>query len=256
MPWDQIVQDQCRQISGAGPGRSDLTAQRVARLWENASILTCFAENFFVILLATSQTGTKTNKQASQMAKFRTHTHEQCAMVLWGFLRVYSSQNLRALITALCFLLFFSLFFPTNKEKGRPPNPKWGPTKKGGETPWTTGRRNPQTTREEEGREGEGRPPNQEGGRRWDKPKTKEGRRPNQEGEWETLQQKGRREIASMKGRETAETKTENQEREVKTAQPERERGGGSLPPSLPPLPLPRGRDFSVVSAFFGPFQK
>ena len=30
VPRDQIVQGQCWQISGAGPGQSDLTAQRVA----------------------------------------------------------------------------------------------------------------------------------------------------------------------------------------------------------------------------------
>ena len=55
VPRAQIVQDKCRQISCAGPGRSDLVARRVARLWENAPTLTCFAENFFVILVATYQ---------------------------------------------------------------------------------------------------------------------------------------------------------------------------------------------------------
>ena len=73
VPRHQIVQDQCRHISGAGRGRSDLVARRVARLQENATNLTRFAENFFVILFGHLSTLQKTNEKASQMAKSRTH---------------------------------------------------------------------------------------------------------------------------------------------------------------------------------------
>ena len=75
MPRHQTVQDQCRHISGAGRGRSDLVARRVARLKENATNLTCVAENFFVILFGHlfSTIQKQTNKKASQMAKSRTH---------------------------------------------------------------------------------------------------------------------------------------------------------------------------------------
>ena len=73
MPRDQVVQG---QLSGAGPGRSDLVARRVARLEENATTLTCFAENFFVVFfrrLSTSQK--KQTKEASRMGKSRARTH-------------------------------------------------------------------------------------------------------------------------------------------------------------------------------------
>ena len=50
-------------------------ASRVARLSGNATILTCFAENFFVILLATSQPA---KKKAKNLPKSRTHTISSC----------------------------------------------------------------------------------------------------------------------------------------------------------------------------------
>ena len=62
------------QISGAGPGRSDLVARRVARLKENATLLTCFAENFFVILLATSQPDKKNKQKSFPCGQYTPHT--------------------------------------------------------------------------------------------------------------------------------------------------------------------------------------
>ena len=53
-----------RKFADTGPGRSDLVARRVARPEENASTLTCSAENFFVILLGHLSTFQK-NKQKS-----------------------------------------------------------------------------------------------------------------------------------------------------------------------------------------------
>ena len=68
---DPIVQDLCRQISGAGPGRSDLVARRVARQRENATTFTCDAENFFVILFNPFK---KTNKKSFPNGKVQ-NTH-------------------------------------------------------------------------------------------------------------------------------------------------------------------------------------
>ena len=95
MPRDQIVQDQCLQISGAGLGRADLVARRVARLSENATTLTCFAENFFVILLATSQPVKKTKTKMLPIWQCPEHTqnHNRLQTIDTMFSRISRKIN-------------------------------------------------------------------------------------------------------------------------------------------------------------------
>ena len=72
------------------------------------------------------------------------------SFVFFVFLFFLCSPFFLFFLSSFLVFFFFFLFFPTNKEKGRPPNQKWEPTKKGGETP------------KQQGNEGAGRRPNQE----------------------------------------------------------------------------------------------